>query len=341
MGRTVIGAIKVLVPLALGVWLITYFYQQLSLPQRAQLFAAFGQAQWGWLLLGLLLSFLSHLARAWRWRYLLEPLGHRIPLFMTYNATMSGYFMNLLLPRAGEATRAALLARRGGVPFEQGLGTIFAERAVDLLLLGIIAFVTVVLQLDKLDVFLSRIATFRNSQGGADTTDLERVLWLLAAALFVGLAAGLYLVRSRPAWRSRLRRSFNGLLDGMRSVLRTRHRAAFIGHSVLIWVLYVAMFWVGFLALPSTAVLPPAAVLAGFVAGTLGVVLVQGGVGVYPAFVAIILSVYMPAPLEGGLLHPEALALGWLLWVAQTLLVIILGGLSLLLMAPTPRQHGA
>ncbi len=341
MGKAVIGAIKVLVPLALGVWLVAYFYQQLSLPQRAQLFTAFGQARWGWLLLGLFLSFLSHVVRAWRWRYLLEPLGHRISLFMAYNATMSGYFMNLLLPRAGEATRAALLARRAGVPFEQGFGTILAERAVDFLLLGLIAFVTVVLQLDKLDVFLARIGTFRASQDPANALDMARVLGVVGGVLLVGLLAGVYLVRSRPALRARLRLLFSGLMDGVRSVLRTRHRAAFIGHSLLIWVLYVAMFWVGFLALTSTASLPPAAVMAGFVAGTLGVVLVQGGVGVYPAFVAIILSVYMPAPLEGGLLHPDALALGWLLWVAQTLLVILLGGLSLLLMARTSRQHGA
>jgi hypothetical protein len=73
----------------------------------------------------------------------------------------------------------------------------------------------------------------------------------------------------------------------------------------------------------------------------LGVVLVQGGVGVYPAFVAAILSIYMAAPAEGGLLHPDALALGWLLWVAQTLMVIVLGGLSLFLMARTPRRPGA
>jgi hypothetical protein len=341
MGKALIGALKVLVPLALGVWLIVYFYQQLSLPQRAQLFAAFGQAQWVWLVLGLVLSFLSHLVRAWRWRYLLDHLGHRVPLGLAYNATLSGYFMNLLLPRAGEASRAAVLTRKAGVPFEQGFGTIVAERAVDFLLLGAIAVVTLGLQLDKLDVFLVRIAAFRNSQGAPSSIAMGQVLLWGGVVLALLVMIGVYLVRSRPALRSRARQLLSGLLDGLRSVLRTRHRAAFIGCSLLIWALYVAMFWVGFLALPSTAVLPPAAVLAGFVAGTLGVVLVQGGVGVYPAFVAIILSVYMPAPVEGGLVHPDALALGWLLWVGQTSLVIVLGGLSLLLVARTPAQQRA
>ena len=34
---------------------------------------------------------------------------------------MIGYFMNLFLPRAGEASRAATLYRSDKVPFEQGL----------------------------------------------------------------------------------------------------------------------------------------------------------------------------------------------------------------------------
>lgn len=341
MGKALIGALKVLVPLALGVWLVLYFYQQLSLPQRSQLFAAFGQAQWGWLALGLVLSFLSHLVRAWRWRYLLGHLGHRVPLGLAYNATLSGYFMNLLLPRAGEASRAAVLTRRAGVPFEQGFGTIVAERGVDLLLLGAIAVVTLGLQLDKLDVFLERIAAFRNSQSGDASSDLGLIVFWAMVGIVVLCVIGVYVVRSRPAVRARFRHLLSGLLDGLRSVLRTKHRTAFIGCSLLIWALYVVMFWVGFLALPSTAALPPSAVLAGFVAGTLGVVVVQGGVGVYPAFVAIILSVYMPAPLEGGLVHPDALALGWLLWVGQTALVVVLGGLSLLLVARTPAEQRA
>jgi hypothetical protein len=47
----------------------------------------------------------------------------------------------------------------------------------------------------------------------------------------------------------------------------------------------------------------------------------------------MIVSVYLAAPVGGGLIRPDALALGWLLWVAQTLMMIVLGGVSLLLMA--------
>ena len=65
----------------------------------------------------------------------------------------------------------------------------------------------------------------------------------------------------------------------------------------------------------------------------IGIVLVQGGVGVYPAFVALMMGIYMDVPEGGGLIRPDALAMGWLLWVAQTLMFIVLGGLSLLLIS--------
>ena len=93
------------------------------------------------------------------------------------------------------------------------------------------------------------------------------------------------------------------------------------------------MFQIGFFCLPSMSDVPFAGILAGFIAGAVGIILVQGGIGVYPAFVALIVGVYMEVPEGGGLLRPDALAMGWLLWAAQMIMLIALGGLSLLLTA--------
>jgi hypothetical protein len=140
-------------------------------------------------------------------------------------------------------------------------------------------------------------------------------------------------VWSKPALRARLKDTVRGLVEGVGSIFRTKDKGPFLLHSLLIWVLYVAMFWVGFFALPSTADIPVAGIMAGFIAGSVGIILVQGGIGVFPAFVALIVGMYMEAPEGGGLIRPDALAMGWLLWVAQTAMIIGLGGLSLLLVA--------
>lgn len=334
MRKALIGGLRIAIPIALGIWLVWYFYQQLDERQRKDLFAAFRQAQWGWLVLSLLIGWGSHMSRAWRWRYLLSPLGHRASFWNTYHAVMAGYFMNLLLPRAGEASRAVLLDRTERVPFEHGFGTILGERVVDMVMLLGIATITLALQVDKLDLFQARIDAFRADQAPVEeSTSSTPWLLLMVAAFAIALIAGTYLLITRPALRLRLRQALRGLYAGLTAVLRTPHKGWFIAHTLLIWLLYVAMFAVGFLALPGTSAVPIAGVMAGFIAGSLGIILVQGGIGVYPAFVALIVSVYMPTPDGGGLLQPEALAMGWLLWVAQTVMVIVLGGLSLLLTA--------
>jgi uncharacterized membrane protein YbhN (UPF0104 family) len=259
MRKAVIGALKVLVPLGLGIWLVLYFYRQLDAEQRSQLFMAFRQAEWGGLLLSVALGVLSHMSRAWRWRYLLSPLGHNVGFWNAFNAVMSGYFMNMLIQRAGEVSRAVLLDRAEKVPFEKGFGTILGERAVDMMMLLGIAGLTVLLQLDKFDLFQARIAAFRAEQGDLPETSTGWPWWLTA----------------------------------------------------------------------------------GFIAGSIGIVLVQGGVGVYPAFVALMVGIYMDVPEGGGLIRPDALAMGWLLWVAQTLMFIVLGGLSLLLISRKGKPHRA
>lgn len=331
MKKAVINVLKVGVPLAIGVWLIFFFYDQLGEEQRQQLFTAFRTANLWWIGLATAVGWSAHVSRAWRWRYILEPLGYKPGFWDCYHAVMAGYFMNLFLPRAGEASRAISLYRTEKVPFEQGFGTILAERAVDLIILVGIAGVTVLLQVEKLDLFKARIAAFREGQGGA--VDEGSPIWPWVLGVLALLAVGsIVLMLTKPALHARALDLVRGFAQGLRAVLRTRDKAGFALHTVLIWAAYVGMFWLGFLSLPTMAEVPFAGVLAGFVAGAIGIVLVQGGVGVYPAFVALIISVYLP-PVGEGLIRPDALAMGWLLWTAQTLMLIVLGGLSVLLLA--------
>ncbi len=343
MRKALVSGLRMAIPIALGVWLVLYFYRQLNEQQRDELFMAFREANWWWLGLSVVFGLGSHMSRAWRWRYLLSPLGHSVGFWNAFNAVMSGYFMNMLIQRAGEVSRAVMLDRAEKVPFEKGFGTILGERAVDLVMLLVIAGLTMVLQLDKLELFQERITAFRAEQGDPAAASGGWPWWSIAAILVVvlGVVAGLYILLTRPALQARLKKTIRGFYEGVAIVFRTPHKGAFLFHTLLIWVLYIAMFWVGFMALPGTQEVPFAGVMAGFIAGSIGIVLVQGGIGVYPAFVALIVSVYMPAPEGAGLLRPDALAMGWLIWVAQTLMTIVVGGLSLLLISRTGKPKAA
>lgn len=337
MKQLVVGFLKVAVPLGIGLYLVHYFYSGLSEAQRAELFEAFRRADPFWLVVATVVGWLGHVLRAWRWEVLLEPLGYRTRFWDRYNAVMSGYFMNLFIPRAGEASRAVALQRSQGVPFAQGFGTIMAERVVDTLLLLAIAGITVLLQFERIDLFKERIAAFRADQGPAAEEGFPW-MWVIAAVLVVaGVAAGSMAYRSE-AVRARIRTAGAGFFDGLRTVFKARRKGAFILGSFAIWGSYLLMFQLGLYCLPTTAEVPLAGVLAGFVAGAIGIVLVQGGIGVYPAFVGLILTIYMGLPAE-GMVQPDALAIGWLLWLVQTLMIVVLGGLSLLLTTFSKRDR--
>ena len=128
-----------------------------------------------------------------------------------------------------------------------------------------------------------------------------------------------------------------GVFEGVFAIFKSKDKLPFIGHTLFIWLMYVIMFSICFLALDSTSNLGIDAMLAGFVAGTVGMIVVQGGIGVYPAFVGLIVTIYMVNPGEGAV-SPQALALGWIIWTSQTLMMIVLGLISLLINAKNTKQ---
>jgi hypothetical protein len=87
--------------------------------------------------------------------------------------------------------------------------------------------------------------------------------------------------------------------------------------------MYVGMFYVVTFALPETTNMPLGAIIVGFVVGGLSMALTNGGLGSYPVFVASALILYK---IDGN----AAQAFGWIMWTAQTLMVILFGGLSFL-----------
>ena len=107
-----------------------------------------------WVGLSVLIGFLSHVSRAIRWKYLLEPLGYRPKLTNSVLIILMSYFANLGVPRSGEILRATALSTYEGVPFEKGFGTIVTERVVDLVMLLLVILIALFLQTDIILSFL-------------------------------------------------------------------------------------------------------------------------------------------------------------------------------------------
>ena len=303
-----------------GVYLVWYMFDLIQKQDQEAFWNKINQINYAWIALSLVIGLFSHLIRAHRWKYLLEPMGHQTSFANRYHATMVGYVVNMVIPRAGEASRAGVLLKTNDVPFSKAFGTIIAERAVDLILLLIVGLITVSLSLTDFYALYDKLLAGNEKEGSG------ALLYLLAGFAFIALLAWIFL-RKNVALRDKIWNLIDGVKSGLFSIFKSKNPGAFVLHSILIWVLYIAFFGICFMALEETQGVPVQGVLMGFIAGTLGVMLTNGGVGVYPLFVGTVITFYAFPDFNG--VHNTALALASVIWLTQTFFLIVLGLISL------------
>ena len=111
-----------------------------DLPQVMQLLR---KTRLAYALGALLVLFLSCVARALRWRYLLLPL-RPVAVMPLFRSTMIGFMANYLLPlRAGEVIRAVSIGHTQNLSKAAALGSIVLERILDGITLAMIPFLLV------------------------------------------------------------------------------------------------------------------------------------------------------------------------------------------------------
>jgi uncharacterized protein (TIRG00374 family) len=104
------------------------------------LHAALGRSNYWTLIPALVVLGAAIFLRAIRWRLLISP-EHRPSTSIVTSALLVGYLFNSILPaRAGEAIRIVIVRQRAGTPKFELLGTVVAERAMDVLTLLLFLF---------------------------------------------------------------------------------------------------------------------------------------------------------------------------------------------------------
>lgn len=326
--KYIIPFLKIGLPLLLGVYLLWHFYTAMDASTKEVFFRAIEEADYFWIILSLFLGWGSHLARAYRWKYMLDPLDLKPKFSHRYHALMVGYIVNLLIPRAGEATRAALLYRTDKIPFSKSFGTIIGERVIDLLMLGLIVLIALFLSFD--DIMLLQDIINQPVKG-----DEGSFSWGLLILIVVGAGILTFMVLwfKVDAFRNKFKIFFREVMAGVFSIFKSKQPLGFIFFTVLIWVLYIAFFGICFYAFEETATFSFGGILIGFIAGTVGIMFTNGGIGAYPYLVGVVVTFYMGDYFDTKE-AAEGLgkALGMIIWTSQTLGMIILGLFSLALL---------
>jgi uncharacterized membrane protein YbhN (UPF0104 family) len=324
--------LKFILPLGLGVYLLWHFYAAMDSSTKDVFFQAVREADYFWIIFSLLIGWASHLVRAQRWKYLLEPMELRPKFWHRYHALMVGYLVNLIIPRAGEATRAALLYRTDKIPFSKSFGTIIGERVFDVLMLGVIVLIALAMSFE--DIFaLKDLITQPPTDGEGGIPWGVIVLILLG----IGMLVFVVLWTKVQKFRMKFMQFFREVMTGVFSLFRSKDPFWFIFYTLLMWVLYIVFFGICFWAFEETSDFPPGGVLIGFIAGTLGIMFTNGGIGAYPYLVGIVVTFYIGDHFDTQeAAQGMGKALGMIIWSSQTLGMIILGLISLILL---PRNY--
>tara|TARA_B110000971_G_scaffold221114_1_gene266965 strand:- start:1477 stop:2421 length:945 start_codon:yes stop_codon:yes gene_type:complete len=299
--------LKTILPLAFGAGLVWYSISKISLNI---LIGYFKEANYNWIFLGLFFGILSHLSRAYRWKFMLAPLGFKPKFTNSVLAVLVGYLVNLALPRAGEVSRALVLTNYEDVPFEKGFGTIVAERIADLVMMLCIILITLFVQFDFIYELLSK--NFNPIKISISLVVL--ILGFYTLTSFVKKATSGFLLK--------IKTFVAGLVEGVTSIFKMKNKWAFIFHTLFIWIMYVAMFWATIPAIEGLNV-PFGGILIGFIAGGFSIAATNGGIGLYPIAVAGALALF-------DISTETATAFGWIMWTAQTAMIIVFGGLAFL-----------
>ncbi|MDA9070727.1 flippase-like domain-containing protein [Flavobacteriaceae bacterium] len=301
--------IKIIIPLLFGGGLIWYLFT--IIPPKT-LLEYFKNANYWWISLGLFFGILSHLSRAYRWKFMLEPMGYTPRFINSALAVLIGYFVNLAIPRAGEVSRASVMANYENIPFEKGFGTIVAERIADLIMMFLIIGVTLLIQFD----FILQLVK--------EKLDPVKIIIGLAVCLIGGFFFYKYVRKSTKGLGLKIKNFIKSLVEGVTSIFRMKNKWPFIFHTVFIWAMYVLMFWATIPAIEGLQV-PFGGILVGFIAGGFSIAATNGGIGLYPLAVAGAFTLF-------GVPEEPSTAFGSVMWAAQTAMVILFGGLSFLLL---------
>lgn len=326
MSKNTKAIIQFIVLLGVGILLVWLSFKSVW-GRKDDIIKAFHNANYFWVFVAVCIAFFSHFLRAYRWNYLLKPLGYKVKPLNSLGAVLVGYFANYGLPRMGEITRCTIVRKYDNVPFEIALGTVITERIVDMLLLLVIFFLTLFAQFAQLKGLTLKLI-YRPMMDKLANLSSSPLKMIILGVLLIFMAAGFMLLRKKMATllKGKIGNIIKGLGKGLASIKDMDNKFQFIVLSLGIWICYFYALYVCFFAFAGTSHLGHSECLVLMLFGTFGVIFTPGGLGVYPAIITGLLTATYQVD------EVSAFSLPWMSWTAQFILIVTLGLISLILL---------
>ena len=326
MKKIILSVLKVLIFLSLGILLIWLAVRNLTENDKAEITKSLTEANYVWVAFSMLCGILAHLSRAIRWRILLNTLGFNPKTQTTFYAVMIGYLGNLALPRLGEVLRCGILKRYENIPITSSLGTVIAERIIDLFFLFALFILSLFIEYKRMHNYIDEniLHPIKNKLHALADSNLLMVMIVITALLLL-----LFMLRKRirsNPFAGKIKELAIGFFNGIKTVAKVDKPMAFIFHSFFIWAMYLMSVYISVFTFKETESMSLTDCLAIMCFGSLGVIATPGGIGAYQWIVLQIMLLW-------GYTTSIGVAFGWVVWLSQTAVVLIVGLLSFALLA--------
>jgi uncharacterized protein (TIRG00374 family) len=318
---------KIIAPILLGGAILYWMYRGEDFMRLRHVLLE--EMDWTWMLLSFPFGILAQLFRGWRWKQTLEPIDEHPRTSTSVNAIFLSYAVSLIIPRLGEFTRCGVLKRFDGCSFSKALGTVVTERAIDTLLMGTVAGLTLLFQ-------LSIFGTFFTQTGTSLDTILERFSltgYLVTAVCAVAILILLHILFQSLNIYSKVKATASGIWQGVISLKDVKNLPLFIFFTIGIWISYFLHYYLTFFCFEATSHLGLACALVTFVVGSIAVIVpTPNGAGPWHFAVKTMLILY-------GVVDEYALYFVLIVHTVQTMLVVALGIYAWAALSFTKRQN--
>ena len=320
-------SIKILLPLILGSGILYWMYRDFDFKQLEHVL--WEEMDWTWMLLSLPFGALAEMLRGLRWRQILCATGENPRRSTIINSIFLSYAASLIVPRVGEFLRCGVLKRYDGISFTKALGTVVSERAVDIIVMLLVTSTTMLLQFGVFTTFFEKTGT--NIDG--ILSKFSSTGYLVTAICALAVVILLHLLLKRLSIYNKVKTTFAGVWQGVISIGHLSNVPLFILLSFGIWASYFIHYYITFFCFDFTSDLGVTCGLVTFVVGSIAVLVpTPNGAGPWHFAVKTMLILY-------GVAEVPALYFVLIVHTVQTLLIMVLGIISMAALAMTKKEN--
>ncbi len=317
----------------MGIGLLFLAFKNINLDE---IWEELKHADYSWLVWSMFLALLSHYFRALRWNQLINQMNYKTSIITTFYAVMIGYLANLALPRMGEITRCVVLSKKDNIPFNSLFGSVIAERVFDLVVLILIILVVLLAQIQEIGGFLNRILI--EPIVGSYTGNFWAIIIVISVLIVFSIIAIVIFKKLKPWFKTtmlytKIDAFLEGFIGGLKSIAQLKKRALFLFYTFMIWGLYLAMIILPFYSFEATSVLNILDGMTVLAIGSLGIVApTPGGIGSYHFIITELFIQLYNIPAQAAAAYATANH------AAQTILILVAGGISYILLLLNKRK---